>query len=68
MKEEKVNEADIKTSWVYWLLPIFFAWIGGLIGWYILRDTAPHKGKRILIIGLTLTAIGVLMNILATVL
>lgn len=45
-----------RTSWAWWLLPVFFAWVGGLIGWAVVREVDRGKAKGLLILGIVMTA------------
>jgi uncharacterized membrane protein YeaQ/YmgE (transglycosylase-associated protein family) len=53
------------ASAAWYLLPIFFGLIGGLIAYFCIKDRDPGKAKNCLIIGLILTVIGTLLTILA---
>ena len=48
--------APRKTSWAWWLLAFFFAWVGGLIAWAVVREKDRSKAKGLLILGLVMTA------------
>jgi hypothetical protein len=50
------QEERIRSRWWY-LLPIFFQIIGGVIAYFILRNDDPKKAKNCLWLGITLTAI-----------
>ncbi len=46
----------------WFLLPIFFSWIGGLIAYFILRHDDPPKAKNCLYLGIALTVIGLIIQ------
>ena len=46
-----------KRSSLWFLLPIFFNVIGGVIAYFIIKDDDPHKAKNCLLLGIILTAI-----------
>ncbi len=48
---------------VWFLLPIVFGVIGGIIAFFILRHDDPRKAKNCLYLGLALMAIGIILNI-----
>ena len=48
-----------RSAWWY-LLPIFFSIIGGLIAYFVIKDDDPKKAKNCLIIGLVLFVIGLI--------
>jgi len=50
------QEERIRSRWWY-LLPIFFQIIGGVIAYFILRNDDPKKAKNCLWLGIALTAI-----------
>jgi len=52
-----------RSNWWY-LVPILFGIIGGIIGYFALRRDDLQKAKKCLYIGLILTAINIIMNII----
>jgi 4-hydroxybenzoate polyprenyltransferase len=46
-----------KRSSLWFLLPIFFNVIGGIIAYFIIKDDDPRKAKNCLLLGIILTAI-----------
>jgi hypothetical protein len=42
------------VSWGWWLLPILFSILGGLIGWAALKNRSKGTATGILILGLVL--------------
>ncbi len=46
-----------KRSSLWFLLPIFFNVIGGVIAYFIIKDDDPHKAKNCLLLGIILTVI-----------
>jgi hypothetical protein len=56
--EQTYNPAPSKKPSAAWyLLPIFFTWLGGLIGYFVLRKDHPEFAKKILIVGLIMTVV-----------
>ena len=51
-----------RSNWWY-IVPILFGIIGGIIGYYALRRDDPQKAKKCLYLGLILTAIKIIANI-----
>ena len=49
-------------SRAWFLLPIFFSWIGGIVAYFILRQDDPPKAKNCLYLGIALTAVGLILN------
>ncbi len=47
----------------WFLLPIFFGVLGGIIAFFILRHDDPRKAKNCLYLGLALMVIGIILNI-----
>jgi uncharacterized membrane protein YvbJ len=45
------------TSGAWWLLPIFFTWMGGLIAWLVVKDRDPGKARSMLIVGIVLAVL-----------
>jgi hypothetical protein len=40
-----------KTEWLWYLVPIVFSIIGGVIGYFILKDDDKELANQLLIIG-----------------
>jgi heme/copper-type cytochrome/quinol oxidase subunit 2 len=53
------GELHVRSRWWY-LLPIFFKVIGGVIAYFVLRDDDPKKAKNCLLLGIVLTAIPII--------
>jgi len=51
-----------RRSNAWFLLPIFFSWIGGLIAYFILRHDDPSKAKNCLYLGIILTVVGIILQ------
>ncbi len=54
-------EKSRSNAW--FLLPIFFGVIGGIIAFFIIRNDDPRKAKNCLYLGLVLIVIGIILNI-----
>ncbi len=50
-------EVKRRSSW-WFLLPILFSVIGGIIAYFIIKEDDPKKAKNCLLLGAILTAIG----------
>jgi len=50
-------------SRAWYLVPIFFGLIGGIIAYFAIRRDDPQKAKKCLWVGIILTAINVIVNI-----
>lgn len=53
-------------AWYWWAAPILFGVIGGVIAWVVLRPSRPRGARTMLIAGAVVTAIHVIVGILAT--
>ena len=58
--EPNYNE-KIRSGWWY-LVPILFGLVGGIIGYFALRKDDPKKAKNCLILGGILTIINILVS------
>ena len=47
-----------KRSLWWYLLPIFFGVVGGIIAYFVLKENDPKLAKNCLILGLILTLVG----------
>ena len=52
-----------RSNW-WFLLPIFFSWIGGVIAYFAIRSDDPKKAKNCLYLGIVLTIIGFAINLI----
>jgi len=52
---EGATTADERISGAWWLMPVFLAWLGGLIAWLLNKGKAPKRSKSMLIWGIILT-------------
>ncbi len=52
-----------RSNW-WFLLPIFMSVIGGVIAYFVLRHDDPRKAKNCLYLGLALTIIGILLDVI----
>lgn len=50
-------EVRRRSSW-WFLLPILFSIIGGVIAYFVIKEDDPKKAKNCLLLGAILTAIG----------
>ena len=53
-----------KPSAAWWLLPIFFSFIGGIIAWACVKDRDPGMAKNCLILGIVLTVVPIAISLL----
>ncbi len=52
--------SEKETSLWYWLLPVLFNWVGGLTGWFVLKDENREMADKILVGGLVVFGVEVL--------
>jgi uncharacterized membrane protein len=50
-------------SRAWYLVPIFFGLIGGIIAYFAIRKDDPQKAKKCLWVGIILTMINIIMSI-----
>ena len=53
-----------QRSNVWFLLPIFFGVIGGIIAFFILRKDDPNKARNCLYLGIAFMIFGIILNVL----
>jgi cytochrome bd-type quinol oxidase subunit 1 len=58
-----MSDAEKPRSRAWFLLPIFFGVIGGIIAFFILRKDDLPKAKNCLYLGLVFMVIGILFNL-----
>jgi hypothetical protein len=51
-------EVRQRSAW-WFLLPILFNVIGGVIAYFVIKDDDPKRAKNCLLLGIILTAIGI---------
>ena len=61
---DKSESTDKKPSKLWYLLPIFLTWIGGIIGYFLVKDRDKEFAKRLLIVGLALTIIPIIIVVI----
>ena len=61
-----MSESEKPRSNAWYLLPIFFGIIGGIIAFLIIRKDDPHKAKNCLYLGIILMFIGIIFNMIIT--
>ncbi|RMF31786.1 MAG: hypothetical protein D6752_01455 [Candidatus Nitrosothermus koennekii] len=57
-----MSYTERKRSVLWYLLPIFLGIIGGVIGYFAVRHDDPTMAKRMLIIGIIVSAIGLIIG------
>ena len=60
----KLSQPEKTRSNVWFLLPILFGIIGGIIAFFILRQDDPNKAKNCLYLGIVFMVIGIIFNII----
>lgn len=58
-----INSSKIKSSWWY-TLPILLGVIGGVVGWFALRQDNRNLAKNCLILGVILTGFEALILVI----
>ena len=58
------NGPYVGVSAAWWLLPIFFSFIGGIIAWACVKDRDPGMAKNCLILGIVITVVPFLIVLL----
>jgi uncharacterized membrane protein YvbJ len=56
-----------KTSAAWWLLPVFMAWIGGLIAFLVIKDNDRNKAVKLLWTGIGLTIFWIIVSVAVSV-
>ncbi len=51
-----------KRSAAWYLLPIFLGVIGGIIGYFAVRHDDPSLAKKVLYVGIGITAAGIILS------
>jgi uncharacterized Tic20 family protein len=62
-KERREEIPGERTSWAWWLLPLFLTWVGGVIAWSMLKYKNPSKATQCLWLGISLTVIEIIVAI-----
>jgi len=60
-----VVTSSTKTSGAWWLLPLFFTWVGGVIAWLVVREKDKPKAKRLLIFGIAMVFVWIIIYVIA---
>jgi Na+/proline symporter len=59
MREGVIRE----TSWAWWLLPIFFNWIGGIGAFFAVKDKNKKKATSLMILGFIIAGAWILFYV-----
>ena len=59
-----MSDSEKSRSNAWYLLPIFFGIIGGVIAFFIIRGDDPRKARNCLYLGIILMFIGIIFNII----
>jgi len=62
-KEQREAISVERTSWAWWLLPLFLGWVGGLISWALIRYRDPNKATYMLWFGISFSVILTIVGI-----
>jgi len=65
--QTRTTQAKGQTSGAWWLLPIFLGWVGGLIGYLVVKESDQSKAKGLLIFGIIWTVFWVVVTIVASI-
>jgi hypothetical protein len=60
---EMVMPDNEPVPWFWWVIAIVFAWLGGLIGWLVLRKGNPKGARNVLLVGIASTLLTVLIAV-----
>ena len=58
-----MSRPEKQRSNAWFLLPIFFGVIGGIIAFFVIRGDDPRKGRNCLYLGIVFMIIGIILNI-----
>ena len=61
-----MSQPEKQRSNAWFLLPIFFGVIGGIIAFFILRHDDPRKARNCLYLGIAFMIFGIILNIFIT--
>ncbi len=53
--------AEQKTSWVWYLLPVLFSILGGIIGYFLLKDKDKKVAKNLIYTGLVVLILEIIL-------
>ncbi|MDZ4170168.1 MAG: hypothetical protein U1E26_11040 [Coriobacteriia bacterium] len=59
------DAADIapRVPLYWWLLAVLFGWLGGLVGWLVLKKRNPKGARTVLIVGIATTVLAVVVGV-----
>ena len=49
--------SSTRVSGLWWLLPILFGWVGGLVAWLVNKDVDPQRARAMLVTGIVVTCV-----------
>ena len=54
-----------RSNWWY-ILPILLGWIGGIIGYFVVRHDDPTLAKRVLILGIIISVAYIAISVITS--
>lgn len=63
MRTPEVAKLSESVSGWWWLLPIFMAWVGGLITYVVFKDRNARAAKKMLVLGIVMSAVFYLVTL-----
>lgn len=58
-----MSQPEKQRSNAWYLLPIFFGVIGGIIAFFIIRQDDPRKARNCLYLGIAFMIMGIILNV-----
>lgn len=58
LQKRKSSSEEVSGAW--WLMPVFFGWLGGVVAWVVNKDRDPEKARSMLGTGIILSVVGIL--------
>jgi hypothetical protein len=56
-QSSQAGSARRGVSGLWWLLPVLFGWLGGVIAWAVTRDREPRMARNMLITGIVVSVV-----------
>lgn len=61
MQTQPAMKPAEQISGLWWFVPLFLAWIGGLIAYFVLKDRNEKTAEHMLIFGIVWTFVGAIV-------
>jgi hypothetical protein len=53
------------VQWYWWLVAVFFGWVGGLVGFLLIRSSNPRGARNVLLVGIGVSVLSAVIAVVS---